>query len=137
MPEEYDRFRPGQQLFTYLHLAADRRLTEFLLDRRIDSIAYGTVQTADGRLPLLTPMSEVAGRMAVQAAAHHLESPAGGAGLLLGGIRAPPPQRSPSSGAASPEPRPPRWLSDCGDRTGVGHQRGAPVLPLRRVRWPA
>ena len=86
IPEEYDRFRPGQQLFTYLHLAADRRLTEFLLDRRIDSIAYETVQTADGRLPLLTPMSEVAGRMAVQAAAHHLESPAGGAGLLLGGI---------------------------------------------------
>jgi alanine dehydrogenase len=86
IPEEYDRFRPGQQLFTYLHLAADRRLTEFLLDRRIDSIAYETVQTADGRLPLLTPMSEVAGRMAVQAAAHCLESPAGGAGLLLGGI---------------------------------------------------
>ncbi len=75
IPDEYDRFRPGQQLFTYLHLAADRRLTEFLLDRRIDSIAYETVQTADGRLPLLTPMSEVAGRMAVQVlAAHHLDS---------------------------------------------------------------
>jgi alanine dehydrogenase len=82
---EYHRFRPGQELFTYLHLAADRPLTDFLLDRRIDSIAYETVQTADRRLPLLTPMSEVAGRMAVQAAAHHLESPAGGAGLLLGG----------------------------------------------------
>src|SRR6185295_1005896 len=80
------RFRPGQQLFTYLHLAADRRLTEFLLDRRIDSIAYETVQTADGRLPLLTPMSEVAGRMAVQAAARALESPSGGAGILLGGV---------------------------------------------------
>jgi len=83
---EYHRFRDGQQLFTYLHLAADRPLTEFLLDRRIDSIAYETVQTPDRRLPLLTPMSEVAGRMAVQAAAHHLESPAGGAGLLLGGV---------------------------------------------------
>jgi alanine dehydrogenase len=83
---EYHRFRPGQDLFTYLHLAADRPLTDFLLDRRIDSIAYETVQTADRRLPLLTPMSEVAGRMAVQAAAHHLESPAGGAGLLLGGV---------------------------------------------------
>src|SRR5438445_5692101 len=80
IPEEYDRFRPGQQLFTYLHLAADRRLTEFLLDRRIDAIAYETVQTADGRLPLLTPMSEVAGRMAVQAAAHHLGGPAAGRG---------------------------------------------------------
>lgn len=86
VPAEYHRFRPGQQLFTYLHLAADRQLTEFLLERRIDSIAYETVQTADRKLPLLTPMSEVAGRLAVQAAAHHLESPAGGAGLLLGGV---------------------------------------------------
>jgi len=86
VPEEYDRFRSGQQLFTYLHLAADRRLTEFLLDRRIDAIAYETVQTPDGRLPLLTPMSEVAGRMSVQAAAHHLQSTSGGAGLLLGGV---------------------------------------------------
>jgi alanine dehydrogenase len=86
IPEECERFRSEQQLFTYLHLAADRRLTEFLLDRRIDSIAYETVQTPDGRLPLLTPMSEVAGRMAVQAAAHHLESSSGGAGLLLGGV---------------------------------------------------
>jgi alanine dehydrogenase len=86
VPEEYERFRPGQQLFTYLHLAADRGLTEFLLERRIDSIAYETVQTPDRKLPLLTPMSEVAGRMAVQAAAHHLESPAGGAGILLGGV---------------------------------------------------
>jgi alanine dehydrogenase len=86
IPSEYHRFREGQQLFTYLHLAADRGLTDFLIERRIDSIAYETVQTPDGRLPLLTPMSEVAGRMAVQAAAHHLESPAGGAGLLLGGV---------------------------------------------------
>ena len=86
VPAEYHRFRPGQQLFTYLHLAADRQLTEFLLDRRIDAIAYETVQTDDRRLPLLTPMSEVAGRMAVQAAARALESPAGGAGLLLGGV---------------------------------------------------
>src|SRR5215217_5725926 len=86
VPEEYERFRPGQQLFTFLHVAADRRLTEFLLDRRIDSIAYETVQIEAGRLPLLTPMSEVAGRMSVQAAAHHLESPNGGAGLLLGGV---------------------------------------------------
>ena len=86
IPGEYHRFRPGQQLFTYLHLAADRELTDFLLTRQIDSIAYETVQTADRKLPLLTPMSEVAGRLAVQAAAHHLESPAGGAGILLGGV---------------------------------------------------
>src|SRR5918998_1023902 len=86
VPEEYDRFREGQQLFTYLHLAADKRLTEFLMERKINSIAYETVETPDGLLPLLTPMSEVAGRMSVQAAAHHLESPQGGAGLLLGGV---------------------------------------------------
>jgi alanine dehydrogenase len=86
IPAEYDRFREGQQLFTYLHLAADKQLTEFLLERKIDSIAYETVQTADRRLPLLTPMSEVAGRMSVQAAAHALESPSGGAGILLGGV---------------------------------------------------
>jgi alanine dehydrogenase len=86
IPAEYHRFRPGQQLFTYLHLAADKQLTEFLLEKKIDSIAYETVQTADGTLPLLTPMSEVAGRMAVQAAARALESPSGGAGILLGGV---------------------------------------------------
>src|SRR5215216_5652677 len=86
VPEEYDRFREGHQLCTYLHLAADKGLTAFLLERKINSIAYETVETPDGLLPLLTPMSEVAGRMAVQAAAHHLESPQGGAGLLLGGV---------------------------------------------------
>lgn len=86
IPAEYHRFRDGQQLFTYLHLAADRQLTEFLLEHEIDSIAYETVQTADRKLPLLTPMSEVAGRMSVQAAARALESPAGGAGILLGGV---------------------------------------------------
>ena len=86
VPEEYDRFREGQQLFTYLHLAADKGLTEFLMERKINSIAYETVESSDGLLPLLTPMSEVAGRMSVQAAAHHLESPQGGAGLLLGGV---------------------------------------------------
>ena len=86
VPEEYDLFREGQKLFTYLHLAADKGLTEFLMERKIDSVAYETVEGQDGSLPLLTPMSEVAGRMAVQAAAHHLESPNGGAGLLLGGV---------------------------------------------------
>ena len=86
IPEEYDRFREGQSLFTYLHLAADKGLTEFLMQKKISSIAYETVESPDGSLPLLTPMSEVAGRLSVQAAAHHLESPQGGAGLLLGGV---------------------------------------------------
>jgi alanine dehydrogenase len=86
IPEEYDRFREGHELFTYLHLAADKGLTEFLAERKVDSIAYETVEHPDGSLPLLTPMSEVAGRMATQAAARCLESPQGGAGLLLGGV---------------------------------------------------
>jgi alanine dehydrogenase len=86
IPQEYDHFHEGQELFTYLHLAADKQLTEFLMERRINSIAYETVEHPDGSLPLLTPMSEVAGRMATQAAAHCLESPQGGAGLLLGGV---------------------------------------------------
>jgi alanine dehydrogenase len=86
VPEEYDRFHEGQELFTYLHLAADKELTEYLMDRKVNSIAYETVELPEGSLPLLTPMSEVAGRMSVQAAAHHLESPQGGAGLLLGGV---------------------------------------------------
>lgn len=86
VPEEYDLFREGHELFTYLHLAADKELTRFLMERKINSIAYETVELDDGSLPLLTPMSEVAGRMAIQAAAHSLESPQGGAGLLLGGV---------------------------------------------------
>lgn len=86
VPEEYDLFKEGQELFTYLHLAADKELTEFLVERKVGSIAYETVEVEDGTLPLLAPMSEVAGRMSIQAAAHCLESPQGGGGLLLGGV---------------------------------------------------
>ncbi len=86
IPEEYYRFREGQELFTYLHLAADKELTEFLMERKVNAVAYETVELPEGGLPLLAPMSEVAGRMSVQAAAHCLESPQGGAGLLLGGV---------------------------------------------------
>ena len=84
IPEEYDRFREEKELFTYLHLA-DRELPECLMDRKINALAYEAVELPDGSLPLLAPMSEVAGRMPVQAAAQHLESIQGGAGLLLGG----------------------------------------------------
>jgi alanine dehydrogenase len=83
---EYERMRPGQVLFTYLHLAADKALTEELLARRVTAIAYETVQTPDGRLPLLAPMSEVAGRLAPQVGAEALLRAAGGRGLLLGGV---------------------------------------------------
>jgi alanine dehydrogenase len=84
-PEEYERFREGQLLFTYLHLAADKRLTEFLMGMKIASIAYETVQLDDGRLPLLAPMSEIAGRIAPHVGANYLEKPHGGRGVLMGG----------------------------------------------------
>ncbi|HEY7762182.1 MAG TPA: alanine dehydrogenase [Actinomycetota bacterium] len=90
-PQEYERFRPGHVLFTYLHLAADERLTRFLADRGVASVAYETVQTADGRLPLLAPMSEIAGRMAPQEGAVALERPHGGRGVLMGGASGVPP----------------------------------------------
>jgi alanine dehydrogenase len=86
IPEEYDRLRDGQVLFTYLHLAADELLTRALLDSGATCIAYETVETEDGQLPLLAPMSEVAGRLAAQAGAYFLEKPLGGRGLLLGGV---------------------------------------------------
>jgi alanine dehydrogenase len=84
-PEEFERFRAGHLLFTYLHLAADVQLTRFLVERGVRAIAYETVQTADGRLPLLAPMSEIAGRMAPQEGAKYLERPLGGRGVLMGG----------------------------------------------------
>ncbi len=86
LPEEYPRLREGQVLFTYLHLAADRRLTEALIESGATCIAYETVETDRGELPLLAPMSEVAGRLAAQAGAYFLEKPLGGRGLLLGGV---------------------------------------------------
>ncbi|PUA79228.1 alanine dehydrogenase [Nocardioides currus] len=84
--EEYPRMREGQVLFTYLHLAADKPLTEELVKRKVTAIAYETVQTPDGALPLLHPMSEVAGRLAPQAGAYHLMRAGGGRGVLLGGV---------------------------------------------------
>lgn len=86
LPSEYDLFKDGQLLFTYLHLAPEPRLTEALLRKNIVGIAYETVQPADGSLPLLMPMSEVAGRMAIQIGAQFLEKPHGGKGILLGGV---------------------------------------------------
>jgi len=84
--EEYDRLRRGQTLFTYLHLAASKECTDALIASGTTAIAYETVQTADGALPLLAPMSEVAGRMAPQVGAHSLERAHGGRGVLLGGV---------------------------------------------------
>jgi alanine dehydrogenase len=84
--EEYHRMRPGLTLFTYLHLAADKACTDALLDNKVTGIAYETVQLADGSLPLLAPMSEVAGRLGPQVGAYHLMRSGGGRGALLGGV---------------------------------------------------
>jgi alanine dehydrogenase len=83
---EYGRLREGLVLFTYLHIAADEALTRALLESRITAVAYETVETDSGALPLLAPMSEIAGRLAAQAGAYFLEKPLGGRGLLLGGV---------------------------------------------------
>ena len=86
LPEEYGRLRDGQVLFTYLHLAASDDLTRALMESGAACVAYETVETNDRALPLLAPMSEIAGRLAAQAGATFLERPYGGRGLLLGGV---------------------------------------------------
>ena len=86
LPAEYDLIREGQIVFTYLHLAAAEELTNVLMKSNSINIAYETIQKADGSLPLLTPMSEVAGRMAIQQGAKYLEMAQGGHGVLLGGV---------------------------------------------------
>ncbi len=85
-PQEYTLLRKGQILYAYLHLAPAPELAKALLDQEVIAIAYETIQVEDGSLPLLIPMSEVAGRMAVQVGAHFLEEPQGGRGVLLGGV---------------------------------------------------
>jgi alanine dehydrogenase len=86
IPQEYHRLCPGQVLFTYLHLAASKECTDALVTAGATAIAYETVRLADGSLPLLAPMSEVAGRMAPQVGAHYLQRTAGGRGVLIGGV---------------------------------------------------
>jgi len=85
-PEEVSRLQPRHTLFTYLHLAADEALTRGLMESGATCIAYETVEDSRGRLPLLAPMSEVAGKIATQAGAFMLEKPLGGRGILLGGV---------------------------------------------------
>ncbi len=88
---EYGLLREGQVLFTYLHLAPAPELTKMLLDRKVTGVAYETIRLANGSLPLLTPMSEVAGRMSIQVGAYYLQKPNGGRGELLGGVPGVPP----------------------------------------------
>ncbi len=91
LPEEFVYFREGLILFTYLHLAAAQELAKALVDRQVTGIAYETIQLPNGSLPLLVPMSEVAGRMSVQEGAKYLEAFFGGRGVLLGGVPGVPP----------------------------------------------
>lgn len=86
LPEEYKLVREGQIIFTYFHFAANRELTYAMLEKKIIAIAYETIQTEDGNIPLLVPMSEVAGRMSIQEGAKYLEKPMHGKGILLGGV---------------------------------------------------
>ena len=86
LPEEYPLFRDGLVLFTYLHLAADRPQMEALLDGKVKSVAYETIEEADGSLPLLAPMSQIAGRLSLQEGAKYLEKAFGGSGILLAGV---------------------------------------------------
>jgi len=88
---EYGRMREGQILFTYLHLAPEPELTDVMLERRVTGVAYETVTDEHGHLPLLTPMSEVAGRLAIQVGAYFLQRPNGGRGVLPGGVPGVPP----------------------------------------------
>ncbi|MCK6598783.1 MAG: alanine dehydrogenase, partial [Bdellovibrionaceae bacterium] len=86
LPDEYELLRENQILYTYLHLAAEPKLTKVLCERKVKSVAYETIQLEDGSLPLLKPMSEVAGRMATQIGAFYLQKDHGGKGVLLGGV---------------------------------------------------
>jgi alanine dehydrogenase len=88
---EYQMLKEGQLLFTYLHLAPAPELTKMLLERKVAGVAYETIRLANGSLPLLTPMSEVAGRMSIQVGAYYLQKPNGGRGELLGGVPGVPP----------------------------------------------
>jgi alanine dehydrogenase len=90
-PAEMSLFRPGQVVFTYFHFAADAKLAQACLDARIVAIAYETIRDKKGTLPLLTPMSEVAGKMSIQEGAKYLEKPMSGRGILLGGVPGVPP----------------------------------------------
>lgn len=101
LEEEYPRMREGQVLFTYLHIAANPKLGHTLVKRRVTAIAYETVEAPDGSLPLLKPMSQIAGRLAVQVGAYFLQSQHGGSGVLLGGVPGTPPGRVAILGAGN------------------------------------
>ncbi len=128
LPSEYEMLREGQILFTYLHLAASEALTHSLLERKVIGIAYETVETEDGFLPLLSPMSEIAGRMAPQEGAKYLEETFGGRGVLLGGVPGVPPAQVVILGAGN--------VGSNAARIAVGMGAAVTVLDIdpRRLR---
>jgi alanine dehydrogenase len=110
LPEEYELLQENQILYTYLHLAAEPKLTRVLAERKVRAVAYETIQKEDGSLPLLTPMSEVAGRMATQIGAFYLQKDHGGKGVLLGGVTGVRPARVTIIGGEWSEPTRQKWL---------------------------
>ena len=86
LPSEFDYLRKGLIIFTFFHLAANRRLTEVLLEKEVTAVAYETITDEEGRLPILKPMSEIAGRLSIQEGAKYLEKQYGGSGVLLSGV---------------------------------------------------
>jgi alanine dehydrogenase len=127
-PQEIALLEPRHILFTYLHLAADKPQAEGLMQSGATCIAYETVTSRSGALPLLKPMSEVAGRMSVQVGAHYLEKEQGGRGVLLGGVPGVARPRSRSSAAASRASTRRRWRSECA--------RTSPSTTSTTTAWP-
>ena len=109
LPPEWPMLRPGQIVFTYFHFAASEKLTQAVLESGSTAIAYETIRDAQGTLPLLTPMSEVAGRMSIQQGAKYLERPFEGRGILLGGVPGVLPANVVILGGGIVGPTRPRW----------------------------
>ena len=137
LPAEYRHLREGLLVFTYLHLAASGELTKTLRAKKVGAIGYETIQLDDGSLPLLAPMSEVAGRLSIQVGSWCLQAPNGGAGILLGGASGVRPANVVILGAgiAGSQCLPDRRR---GRRARQHHrpQSGAAALPARHPRWP-
>jgi alanine dehydrogenase len=134
-PSEVEMMRPGQMLFTYLHIAAYPEIGSALVRSGATAIAYETVQLASGALPLLAPMSEIAGRLATQVGAHHLERPRGGRGVLLGGVAGVPPARVTVLGAGTAGTNAARIAAGMGAEVVVLDLNVDRLRHLDELRW--
>ena len=126
---EFELMREDQVIFTYLHLAADRGLTEKLMEKKIVGIAYETIQLEDGSLPLLAPMSEVAGRLSIQMGAYCLEAKNGGSGVLLPGVSGVPPAKVAIIGAGI------AGINACSVAVGIGARVSIMDINAARLRY--